>query len=385
MDEPKKDIRRRKGPLEGILVVDFTTNLPGPMCTQKLAWMGATVVKIEPPYGDPTRHTYGGNMYQLANAGKLVATLNLKNDAELALARDLCATADIVVESFRPGVAQRLGVGYDFVNNANPRVIYCSIPGYGSSTRRAQHPSHDLTVLAESGAIGLPGTWRGRDEEAPSRPSLPVVDIAAADSAVQAILAALVGRQRGHVPPHIEVPLSEPIEYWSAIRGTSVVDGGNEPFPPYLDPANDLYRCGDGEWVAVSAIEPKFWAQLCEEMKLDDQWPGADPGSWDWQQRQRHGPRLQDQIEVWMRDHSRPAVLDQLSGRGIPVAAVLHPSEIFDGRSARELSRRPPTYFNPSGAILPAAPDSNAHADIVRRLRSSAASCNDELQQNPRS
>ena len=103
MDDPRGDIGGRKGPLEGLLVVDFSTNLPGPMCTQKLAWMGATVVKIEPPGGDPTRQNYGGNMYRLTNAGKLVATLNLKNEAERAIARDLCTTADIVVEELQAG------------------------------------------------------------------------------------------------------------------------------------------------------------------------------------------------------------------------------------------------------------------------------------------
>lgn len=370
MDERQEDIGPPKGPLEGLLVADFTTNLPGPMCTQKLAWMGATVVKIEPPHGDPTRHTYGGNMYHLTNAGKLVATLDLKNEEQRAVAHDLCVAADIVVESFRPGVADRLGVGYEFVNSVNPQAVYCSIPGYGSTTPRAQHPSHDLTVLAESGAIALPGTWRERDQEAPSRPSLPVVDIAAAESAVQAILAALVGRQRGHPTPHIEVPLSEPIMYWSAVRGTSIASDGNEPLPPYLDPANDLYRCSDRKWVAVSAIEPKFWAQLCQVVALGHHWPGVDPGSWDWQQRQRHGSRLQDQIGAWMRDHPRPAVVDRLGRHGIPVAPVLHPSEVFDSCIARELSRRPPTYFSPSGEILPAAPVSDAHADIVRRLLS---------------
>ena len=232
MDKQRDGIGLRKGPLEGLLVADFTTNLPGPMCTQKLAWMGATVVKIEPPHGDQTRHTYGGNMYYLTNAGKLVATLDLKDEEQRALARDLCSVADIVVESFRPGVADRLGVGYEFVNSVNPQAVYCSIPGYGSTTPRAQYPSHDLTVLAESGAIALPGTWRERDQKAPSRPSLPVVDIAAAESAIQAILAALVGRQRGQPTRRVEVPLSEPIMYWSAVRGTSLAGGGNEPFPP---------------------------------------------------------------------------------------------------------------------------------------------------------
>ena len=385
MAERQEAVAHRNGPLEGFLVVDFTTNLPGPLCTQKLVWMGATVVKIEPPQGDPTRHTYGGNMYQLTNAGKLVATLDLKNDPERALARDLCAAADIVVESFRPGVAERLGVGYGFVSDVNPQAVYCSMPGYPSSTPRAQHPSHDLTVLAESGAISLPGTWREREKAAPSRPSLPVVDIAAAESAVQAILAALVGRQRGHPPSRIEVPLSEPIEYWSAVRGTSVAAGVDEPIPPYLDPANDLYLCGDGEWVAVSAIEPKFWTQLCRVMSLPDHWPEADPESWDWRQRQRHGPRLQDRIQGWMRSRPRPTVLEQLGKRGIPAAAVLHPSEVFEGRSAQELSQRPPAYFNPSGVILPAAPATDAHAEIVRRLRSSARGRKEKLRQGPSS
>lgn len=379
MDDPRGDIGGRKGPLEGLLVVDFSTNLPGPMCTQKLAWMGATVVKIEPPGGDPTRQTYGGNMYRLTNAGKLVATLNLKNEAERAIARDLCTTADIVVESFRPGVAERLGVGYEFVNRVNPKALYCSLPGYASSTTRADHPSHDLTVLAESGAIGLPGTWRERDEEEPSRPSLPVVDIAAAESAVQAILAALVARRRGYSPTHIEVPLSEPIKYWSAVRGTSIADGGSESIPPYLDPANDLYRCRDRQWVAVSAIEPKFWAELCEVMRLNDQWPGTDPGSWNWRRRQTHGLRLQEQIEAWMNDRERPEVLDRLGGRGIPVAPVLSPSEIFGDRTARDLSRTPPAYFDPSGTVLAAAPATDAHADIVRRIRSGAEDWADEL------
>lgn len=379
MDDPRDGIGPLKGPLEGLLVVDFSTNLPGPMCTQKLAWMGATVVKIEPPGGDPTRHTYGGNMYQLTNAGKLVATLNLKDEAERAMARHLCTTADIVVESFRPRVAERLGVGYEFVSNVNPQAVYCSLPGYASTTTKAHRPSHDLTVLAESGAIGLPGTWRERDDEAPSRPSLPVVDIAAAESAVQAILAALVARQRGYSPSHIEVPLSEPIKYWSAVRGTSVADDGGESIPPYLDPANDLYRCSDHQWIAVSAIEPKFWAELCEVMRLSDQWPGTDPGSWNWQRRQTHGLRLQEQIEAWMDDRERPAVLDLLGGRGIPVAPVLSPCEIFHDRSAHELSRTPPAYFDPSGTVLAAAPTTDAHLDIVRRIRSSGKDWKDEL------
>ncbi len=368
MAESASETGRGDGPLAGLLVVDFTTNLPGPMCTQKLAWMGATVVKIEPPGGDPTRHTYGGNMYELTNAGKLAATLDLKNESEREIARDLCAIADVVLESFRPGVAQRLGVGYEFVSGVNPSVVYCSIPGYRSSSERAQHPTHDLTVLAESGAIAVPGTWRERDNEAPSRPSLPVVDIAAAESAVQAILAALVGRQRGYSQPHIEVPLAEPIEYWAAVRGTSFAGRGTGSFPPYLDPANDLYRCGDGQWIAISAIEPKFWALLCDEMSLSDQWPGSDPGAWDWRQRHQHGPRLQEQIEVWMLERSEPDVLDRLCGRGIPVASVVHPSALYDDQSARELPRRPPEYFNHSGSILPAAPPSDAQASTIRRL-----------------
>ena len=357
------------GPLAGVVVADFTTHLPGPMATQKLAWMGATVIKIEPPHGDATRHAYGGHMFALTNAGKLATTLDLRETEDRNTADHLCRTADVVIEGFRPGVAERLGIGFEYVKGVNPDVVYCSMPGYPSDSARAQHPSHDLTILAESSAIALPGTWREREADVPSRPSLPVVDIAAAEAAVQAILAALVGRQRGYEPHRLEISLSEPIQYWAAVRGTSLEASEVDHWPPYLDPANDLYRCGDGDWIAIAAIEQKFWAQLCRALSLDEAWPDSDIAVWDWRLRQQNGALLQQQIETWMAQYPRPNVLSKLDEAGIPAAPVLEPSAVFHARSADELARRPPAYFNRRTTTLSPPPRTNEHADLVRRIQ----------------
>src|SRR5215218_1618782 len=166
-------------PLEGLLVVDFSTLLPGPLATLMLAEAGAEVVKVEKPGGDEMRQFppalgVGSAPYAALNGAKKSIVVDLKSAAGRRSLEPLLARADILVEQFRPGVMERLGLGYEAVKRINPRVIYCSISGYGQAGPRAQDAGHDLNYQAVTGLLSLsPGT-----PAAPTMPPSLVADIA---------------------------------------------------------------------------------------------------------------------------------------------------------------------------------------------------------------
>ena len=163
-------------PLSGLVVLDFTTLLPGPLATLMLAEAGAEVIKIERPGGEdmrafPPQVNGDSAVYALLNRGKTVLELDLKSDAGRSRLKPLLARADIVVEQFRPGTMDRLGLGYETVRAVNPRIVYCSITGYGASGPRAREAGHDLNYIGATGLLALqPGP--------PDRPTVPPALIA---------------------------------------------------------------------------------------------------------------------------------------------------------------------------------------------------------------
>jgi alpha-methylacyl-CoA racemase len=264
-------------PLEGLLVLDFSTLLPGPMATLLLAEAGAEVVKLERPgVGDELRAYaprwgHDGAGFALLNRGKRSLALDLKNTAERARLEPLLARADILVEQFRPGVMDRLGLGYATVAAANPRLIYCSITGYGQTGPKRDVAGHDLNYIGDTGLLAL-----GHGD--PARPVVPpalVADIAGgAYPAVMNILLALMRRGTTGQGCRLDISMTDnlfPFLYWALGQGaatgtwpgngTGLVTGGT--------PRYRLYPTADGRIVAAAPIEDRFWAAFCEAIGLE--------------------------------------------------------------------------------------------------------------------
>ena len=234
-------------PLAGTLVVDLSRYLPGPYATRELQRLGARVVRLEPPEGDPMRATAPG-WEALLNAGKESVVCDLKREPELG--RALCARADVVVEGFRPGVAARLGVGPDDVP---ARTVYCSITGFGSEGRHAARVGHDVNYLGWAGVLA---------DTAPALPPVQAADLAAgALSAALEILAGLLERERTGQGPRIEISMTHGSHRLAAHR----VAG--DPLPRLLTgglASYRIYATADGRHLTVGALEPKFFARVCE-------------------------------------------------------------------------------------------------------------------------
>jgi len=232
-------------PLAGLLVVDLTRYLPGAYAGRELLRLGARVVRIEAPEGEPLRTT-APEWDDALNAGKESVVCDLKSEGGLELARALLARADVVLEGFRPGVAARLGVGPD---DARAETVYCSITGFGVDGRHEQRAGHDLTYLGWAGALA---------DTAPALPPLQIADLAAGGlGAVTEILAALLegGGAR------ITISMTHRSHDLVAHRV------GGETVPKLLTGGVACYRIyptGDGRLLTVSALEPKFWQRLCE-------------------------------------------------------------------------------------------------------------------------
>lgn len=255
--------------LTGFRILDLSHYIPGPMATLFLADFGATVIKIEPPGGDPMtglgpRDAEGRPVYYRAlNAGKAVRRLDLKTGAGRAAFLDLVRTADVVVEGFRPGVLARLGIGYDVLSAAQPGIVLCSISGYGAGSQAAQKAGHDANYLAQSGLMMRNG------REAPAFVDPPLADMAGSLFACIAILAALLGRARTGRGCAIDLGLADtamPLQLLQVadFGATGRVERAGESYLNGAAAYYNVYACADGRHVVLGAVEPKFWAAFCQ-------------------------------------------------------------------------------------------------------------------------
>lgn len=264
-------------PLSGRLVLDFSTLLPGPMATLLLAEAGAEVVKVERPGGGEDMRAYTPRLgeesvsFTLLNRGKRSLALDLKDPAGYARLRPLLARADVLVEQFRPGVMARLGLGYDAVAAINPRIVYCSITGYGQTGPKRDRAGHDLNYQGDAGMLGLShgGTER------PVVPPALVADIAGgAYPAVMNILLALIERDRTGHGRHLDIAMADnlfPFLFWSLGQGhaTGAWPGDGDALLTGGTPRYRLYPTADGRLVAAAPIEDRFWAKFCDAIALD--------------------------------------------------------------------------------------------------------------------
>jgi len=243
----------RVEPLADRLVVDLTRYLPGPFATRELLRYGARVVRLESPEGDPLR-AIAPEWDAALNAGKESVVCDLKAEPELG--RALCSAADVVVEGFRPGVAERLGVGPDQLPRS---VVYCSLTGFGASGPHSSRAGHDLNYLGYAGALA---------DTAPALPPVQIADLGAgALSAVVEILAALLERERTGIGARLQLSMTHGAHRFVAHRLAG------EPLPALLTGGLACYRIygtADRRFLTVAALEPKFFLRLCELIERTD-------------------------------------------------------------------------------------------------------------------
>jgi crotonobetainyl-CoA:carnitine CoA-transferase CaiB-like acyl-CoA transferase len=266
-------------PLEGVRVLDLSRLLPGPFCTLLLADLGAEVIKIEDlESGDYIRtmgpFIDGQSAYFLAlNPGKKSVSINLKTAAGKEIFLKLAATAGIVVESFRPGTVDRLGIGYEAVRGVNPRVVYCSISGFGQDGPARDRAGHDLDFIARAGLLDL----CGRPETSPAIPPVQIADLSSALYAAAGILAYLREADRTGSGRYLDIGMLDSAVSWMVMpmaEYSAGERGGRGRLPlTGKHPCYNVYRTADGREISLAALEAKFWCAFCGTIGRPDLQP----------------------------------------------------------------------------------------------------------------
>lgn len=265
------------GALSDVRILDLTRLLPGGYATLLLADLGADVLKIEEPgKGDYIRWTppVVGDFsaaHIALNRNKRSMTLNLKTDAGRGIFNDLAGTADVVIESFRPGVMDRLGVGWDALRKRNPRLVYCAISGYGQTGPRSQVAGHDVNYIGYAGVLGINGEENGR----PVIPGVQIGDLAGGGMAAAiAVLAALHKRAATGAGDFCDIAMADGAFSWLTIHAAQFAATGEDPQRELMHlsgkyPCYRVYPAADG-YLSVGALEPQFWAALCGAIERSD-------------------------------------------------------------------------------------------------------------------
>lgn len=344
-----------EGPLSGLLVADFSRVLSGPFATMMLADLGARVVKVEHPRtGDDSRgygpFAGGSSLYfARVNRGKQSVALDLKVPADLAVARSLAARADVLVENFRPGVMARLGLGAPELLEANPRLVYCSISGFGQTGPWSQRPAYDAVVQGMSGLMAITGAEGG----ARVKPGIPVADLSAGVYAYGGITAALLGRERTGRGTHLDVAMFDATVSLLESPALSWLATGVEPEP--LGNAHfsiapfDTFRCADRD-ITVCAANDGLFAALSRALGA----PGllAAPHYASNALRHAHRAELKADLEAVLRTAPAEHWLDELDLAGVPCGPIATVGEAVG--SPQAAARR--MVIDAGGASVPGNP-----------------------------
>ena len=268
--------------LQGIKVVDLSRMAPGPFCTMVLGDLGADVIRVEEPGGGRMARERADEAdesearrraaFNALNRNKRSIALNLKDDAARRVLRELVADADVFVEGFRPGVVSRLGCDYETLSELNPRLVYCSLSGYGQDGPYSGLVGHDINYISVGGALGVIGPSGG----APVIPYNIIADFAGGGlHAATAILAAIIARGHTGRGQYVDVAMSDGVAYMMASMLSGYFSDGVVPSPGMMSlngaaPYYNVYECRDGRYLSVGCIEPWFWAALCRALGRED-------------------------------------------------------------------------------------------------------------------
>ncbi|WP_398464833.1 CaiB/BaiF CoA transferase family protein [Tardiphaga sp.] len=300
-------------PLSGIRVVDLTRLAPGPYGTMLLCDLGAEVIVAGGGRAGPPVSTFA--------RGKTFITLDLKSSEGRDALQRLVSTADVLIEGFRPGVADRLGADYAAMSAINPRLIYCSLTGYGQSGPRAQDAGHDINYLAYTGVLGSMGPTDGP----PALPLNVIADMAGGGMvAAIGILAALHERSRTGLGQHIDAAMVDGclslIAMHFAVWGTEAMPGRGDGLIAGNAPFYRCYTCADGGHVAVGSLEPQFFQALWTTLELGDLPDHMDRRTW---------PDIEARLDAAFRSQTREHWTAVFEGKQACVTPVLTPHEVW--------------------------------------------------------
>jgi crotonobetainyl-CoA:carnitine CoA-transferase CaiB-like acyl-CoA transferase len=374
------------GPLDGIRVLDLSRNAPGPFCTMILGDLGADVLQVvdpRPPDGRraeqagaaPARAAFAwrGTAHDAIGRNKRSIGLNLKDVRAQELFRRLAQDADVVVEEMRPGVTARLGVDYETLRRRNPRLVYCSVTGYGQTGPYASLPGHDVNYLGQAGLLGIVG-----DGEHPVIPQNVVADYAGGGLlAAMGVIAALYARERSGQGQHVDAAMTDGVTYLLAQFVSAFYGSGEQPrfggtmFTGEL-PQYGAYECADGRWLTVGSLEPWFYANLCRALGREDLIPHA----WDTERHPQIRAELATQFRTrprdeWVEELNRT---DQCAGRVLALEELEHAPQVQargmivevpgPGGPAKQVGIAPKLSGTP-GSIRRIAPRPCEHTDEV--------------------
>jgi crotonobetainyl-CoA:carnitine CoA-transferase CaiB-like acyl-CoA transferase len=328
-------------PLSGLTIIDFSMLLPGPLTTLIFADLGANIIKVEPPGGDYARGM-GSHLFHGINRNKRSLVLDLKSTAATEVIAKLAAHGDVVIEGFRPGVADRLHISAHALQSINPKLVYCSISGFGQSGPMKNHPGHDLAYLAMAGSLSQSGHWR----EPSRRSSTPVADMAGGTFAAIAILAALQESKNSEKAAVIDISLYESMLYMNAIRFGFKQD---KPTRDHLYPTNDLFATSDGQKIALTIVEEKFWRNFVGVIR--DSHPHFDTEQYATETGRRcDGDTLMTQLDEMFASNTAQHWLTLFDAVDVPAALCITPAEalLTDHSRARALH-----VDTPDGPVLP--------------------------------
>lgn len=352
-------------PLAGIVVADFTHVMAGPYATHLLRLLGAEVIKIESPgrgdlmryYGTDRRYDGMAPAFIAVNAGKQSIALDLKDAADLQTARRIVARADVLVENFRPGVMQRLGLGHEDVVSSNPKLVYCSVSGYGQSGPLRDWPAIDNIVQATSGMMSLGG---GPDDP-PSRVGFPVVDTLTGHTAAFAILAALLRRHATGKGEYIDVAMFDASIAFMAsavvpytVTGKALTRTGNTGYSG--QPTSALFRAGDGRQISLGVVQQHQFETLAQVLG-QPQWL-ADGCYATPELRRTHTVEIQAELSTVLAARTAAEWEAVMSAAGIPCGMVREVGEAVDMPHLAERGLRLPLQ-------IPGLPDGQAAVSVV--------------------
>jgi crotonobetainyl-CoA:carnitine CoA-transferase CaiB-like acyl-CoA transferase len=337
------------GPLSGIRVVDLTRALAGPYCTLLLGDMGADVVKIElPATGDETRQwgppfIAGESSYFMSvNRNKRSVTLDLKSEAGLEVLRRLTSSADVLVENFRPGTMERLGLGYEQARQLNPSLVFCSVSGFGQTGPRARQPAYDAILQGMGGVQFLSGERDG----GPTRVGVPIADISAGMFAAYAVVSALFFRERdperrgqlidtSMLGGQVALLTYQAGRYFATGSPPGRIGNRHASIAPY-----EMFKARDG-YVNISAANEPMWQRFCRALELESL--QDDPRFTTNPDRVTNREALSAAIETRLADLSIAEVIDRLERAEVPVGAVYDLAQVFADPQSEHLEMSLPT------------------------------------------
>ncbi|MEU8797166.1 CoA transferase [Spirillospora sp. NPDC048819] len=297
-------------PLDGLRVLDLTMWRPGPYATQLLAQLGADVIKVEPPGGEPMRMFR--DHFDVLNRHKRSMVLDLKSEVGLARCRELAGDAEVFVEGFRPGVADRLGVGHGVLRELNPGLVYCSVSGYGAEGPLADVPGHDINYRAYAAAMPP-------DAVSPEADELPIADMSAATMAAFAITAACLKARATGVGDRIDLGMADVLAHWVGTVPEATRRSGAGPVPGY-----GVYPAKDGRKITLGVVsEDRLWAATCRALGIGEH---ADVP---FAERLGRIGELDAAVTAAVGKLTGAEAIERLTEAGAPVAPVLSRAEML--------------------------------------------------------